>query len=87
MDDEWVLFFRDNAGRDERVASASKQVALIQARDLMRQHYVVHKIEPGRSPRRRRPPLQRSWTLGERTLAVEKLASSVDVAALSRQLS
>ena len=45
MDDEWVLFFRDNAGRDERVASASKQVALIQARDLMRQHYAVHKIE------------------------------------------
>jgi len=45
MDEEWVLFFRDSAGRDERVASASKQVALIQARDLMRQHYAVHKIE------------------------------------------
>jgi hypothetical protein len=45
MDEEWVLFFRDSAGRDARVASTSKQAALIQARSLMRQHYVIHKIE------------------------------------------
>ena len=45
MDEEWVLFFRDSAGRDVRVASTSKQAALIQAKELLRQHYVVHKIE------------------------------------------
>ena len=45
MDEEWVLFFRDSAGRDVRVASTSKQAALIQAREPLRQHYVVHKIE------------------------------------------
>ena len=45
MDEEWVLFFRDSAGRDAKVASTSKQAALIQARELLRLHYVVHKIE------------------------------------------
>ena len=45
MDEEWVLFFRDSAGRDVRVASTSKQAALIQAKELLRQHYVVHKLE------------------------------------------
>jgi hypothetical protein len=42
--EEWVLFFRDSAGRDVRVASTSKQAALIEARGLLRLDYGVHKI-------------------------------------------
>ena len=45
MAEERVISFRDSEGVDVHAASTSKQTALIQARGLLRQHYVVHKIE------------------------------------------
>jgi hypothetical protein len=45
MAEEWVISFRDIEGADVHAASTGKQAALIQARELLRQHYVVHKIE------------------------------------------
>ena len=45
MAEEWVIFFRDSAGKDVEAALTDRQAALIQARGLTRQNYVVHKIE------------------------------------------
>jgi hypothetical protein len=43
--EEWVIFFRDSAGKDVEAAFTNREAALVQARGLMQQSYVVHKIE------------------------------------------
>lgn len=45
MAEEWVVSFRELEGAEVKVASTSKEAALVQARDLVRQRYTVESIE------------------------------------------